>query len=384
MRLTYIGLIIFFILIVALGAIFLFRQSGAPEQTIGPVSFPEIAKKTALPFVKPLKPEEIKTITETEKPVLIQISREPMAGFAVLKNNRVRFAEKATGHIFETDLISGEIKIISNTTIPKILEAKFNSDGSKALLKYLEDENMRSVSAEFQASSTKGVLLPGPILSWGYYPETSDIFYYLKTKESPEGFSIIKATHKNANQKEIFSTPFGDYNAFWPKPEILGLTTKPSGLAFGFSYIFNPKTGGFSKILGDILGLETKWDKNNERFLYSNNDLNLFLYEKKVDKNSMLNFKTLAKKCAFSKTDNTLIFCAKPKEIVPGLYPDNWYQGVIGFSDEFLKINLKTGETNMLFGENDFDVLEIELADNDDFLYFRDKNTNLLFGLRLK
>jgi hypothetical protein len=387
-RFLLFGLIIFFILVILLGILFLFKSAPLPPSEEKPPSlFPEAGQKpekeASLP--RAIKPEELKNASiRAEKPLLIQISAEPVAGFGLLKPNKARYVERATGHVFETDLASGETRLVSNTTIPKIFEAKFSLDGSKALLKYLEEEKTRAVSAEFKADSTKGVLLPGPVLDWGYYPNSSDIFYYLKTKDDPETFSVIKANYKNQNQREIYSSPFPDFNVSWPRPNFLSLTTKPSWIAPGFSYVYNPETQGFLKILSDISGLETKWNKEGEKLLYSDAGFRLFFYEYKTGKAAALNFNTLAAKCAFSQTNKELIFCAKPKEIPAGLYPDEWHQGVKSFSDEIWRLNIKTGEKELLYNEGEFDVREMEAGSNDEFLYFQDKNTGLFYALRLK
>lgn len=386
-RFLFFGLVILFIILITFGVLFLFKNQAPFIEKETTSVFPEIPEKEkiiSLPQI--LKPEELKNLPVTiEKPILIQISPEPSSGFKPLKDNFLRYAEKPTGHIKEIDLKTGETKIISNTTIPKIFEIKWNFDGSKILFKYLEEEEkIKEVSAELKGTSTEGVILPGPIISWGYLPNSNDIFYYLKTQNNPEKFGLIRAGFKNTNQREIYTSPFSDFEIHWPKTNILSLTTRPSELNPGFSYIYNPESRAFSKILGGIQGLKIKWDEKGEKFIYSDSDLNLFQYNVKKNTSVPLNFKGLAQKCVFSKKSTNLLFCAKPKEISSGLYPDEWHQGIKKFQDEIWELNSETGETKLIYNEKLFDVLEIEISANDEFLYFQDKSANFLFGLKLK
>jgi hypothetical protein len=58
---------------------------------------------------------------------------------------------------------------------------------------------------------------------------------------------------------------------------------------------------------------------------------------------------TLADKCVWSALEKNIVFCAVPKSIPGGTYPDDWYKGKISFSDSMWKINATTGETENVF-----------------------------------
>lgn len=82
-------------------------------------------------------------------PALRKISEDPVAGaFAFNESGKtvIRFVDRATGHIFETDDTTLNIKRISNTTIPTVYEAFWISKNSVVLRHLREDgETVESV-----------------------------------------------------------------------------------------------------------------------------------------------------------------------------------------------------------------------------------------------
>lgn len=394
MRPLYFAIIILIIIIVVAVMLFSFFRGGEEkpkkEQESARLPFSEEIQREKLPALPITSIEEIKEKKIEEFPAfaLIQIASEPISGFKSLKDGKIRFADKSTGHVFEANLLNGGKEIISNTTLPKIFEVKWSEDGKKALFKYLEEE-VKTISAEFSGTSTKGFILPQNILSFGYVSGSDNIFYLVPAGDNQENGIIIRATYKNQSQQEIYSSPFVDFVVSFQKADVLSLATRPSGIAPGFFYQYNLSTGNFRKIMGDILGLEAKWDKKGEKFAFSGYDANnqkpvLRFYDFKKQEVLSPVFFGLAQKCAFSQVDADIVYCAVPKNSPLALYPDEWHQGLANFEDEFFKINLKTGETKMIYNEGPFDVWEIEVAPNEDFLYFKDREREFLWAIKLR
>lgn len=404
MRPLYFAIIILIIIVVVAVMLFSFFRTTPKEE----IKLSELPASEKISEEKPTLPqaaqfEEIKEKNIEELPVfaLIQITNEPISGFKPLKDGKARFVDKSTGHVFEVNLLNGGKEIISNTTLPKIFEVKWSEDAKKSLFKYLEEDEVKTVSAEFSGTparnasqseaggSTKGFILPQNILSFGYVPGSDNIFYLVPTGDNQENGTIIRATYKNQSQREIYSSPFADFIVSFQKSDVLSLVTRPSGVAPGFLYQYNLSTGNFKKILGDILGLEAKWDKKGEKFAFSGYDANnqkpvLGFYDLKKQEVLSPVFSGLAQKCAFSQIDADIVYCAVPKNPSLALYPDEWHQGLASLEDEFFKINLKTGETKTIYNERPFDVWEIEVAPNEDFLYFKDKEQEFLWAIKIR
>lgn len=387
-----IGLIIFFILVIATGVIWLVIRP-APE-----IPAPEIPVRR-FPFgifgpTEELPPPEVEEfILEPGKRALTLLSAEPVSGFATFTAGekptttpRVRFIEKRTGHVFDIGP-QGEDRIrISNTTIPKIFEVNWSQDASKAILKYFEGENLRIVSAVFEATSTIGTILPTNILSSTYAPHRERILYLLLARS---GARTISADPDNTSQNEILFSPFQEFEIAWPERNTLSYLSRPSGIAPGFLFVYNLQAGVFNKVLGDILGLEVRWSKDGKKILYSGYNRStripqLFLYDarSKISKNLQIN--TFAPKCIFSEKSVDIIYCAIDANLSPALYPDEWLQGVISTTDSLWEINLESREKNLLDAEGKFfDIDQIDISDDDEFLYFIDKKNGSLWSLKL-
>ncbi len=383
-----IGLIIFFILVIAAGAIWLTVRP-APEETAerGPVlRFPfglfggeepaEVAPRTG----------KIGEISESRFTLL---SANPVAGFAVFKNEgqeeKIRWIERQTGHVFESDPKAQNIERISNTTIPKVFDAVWSANGKKAILKYFEGENTRIISAEFVSTSTKALILPANILDVAYAPDRERLLYLLP---SGLGSRLIAANPDNTKQSEILTSPFQDWLINWPLPGIISFLSKPSGSADGFLFRYDIERGNFEKILGPAKGLETLWSFDGKRIIFSafdgaNQKPKLFLYDVAAKKTQDLNIATLVSKCAFSRIDSKIIYCGIDSALPAGLYPDDRLKGKVFTFDVLWKTNLESGEKNIISDETIIDVGQIRAGANDEFLYFTNQIDDSLWGLQI-
>ena len=103
----------------------------------------------------------------------------------------------------------------------------------------------------------------------------------------------------------------------------------------------------------------------------------------------MLGIKTLPEKCVWNKTGDTL-YCAVPKFIGSGEYPDSWYQGEVSFNDQLWKIDIKTLNATLLLdpvmiteGE-EIDGIKLAIDESENYLFFVNKKDSFLWKLDLK
>ena len=84
------------------------------------------------------------------------------------------------------------------------------------------------------------------------------------------------------------------------------------------------------------------------------------------------------------------IYCAIPKSITRGTYPDLWYKGETSFSDEIWKINVESGITTKLInpitviGGEEIDAIKLALDADENYLFFVNKKDSYLWKLELK
>jgi hypothetical protein len=320
---------------------------------------------------------------------LIQLTQNAVSG-ASFSSTTVRYIEKSTGNIYEIEPNGQNRNRLSNVTILKTFEGLWSPDASKVVLRYFEEGAyplVKTFSAAIspKASTTlQGIFLPDSAMTVAVSPAEDKIFYFLSTGD---GVSGITADFGNKKQRNIFNSPFSEFNVSWPSKNIIALLTKPSAAAKGFLYSLDPQTGNFEKIIGEINGLTALVSPDGTRVIYSQsrqNGLNTKILTIKDKSSADFGLTTLPEKCAWSKAEKNIIYCAAPNDFPAGNYPDDWYQGLVSFDDSIWQINLSTGETNVLLEETKSDVLNPFLSKDENYLVFINKKDNTLWSLKLK
>lgn len=379
-RLIIILAVLIVLIAVGFGIYYFVKQKAAPGEGILETLFPGAGEigEPGLPGL--FRPDgEIK-----EKPKLVRLSDVPVAGFAALDRGRVRYAERATGHIYEISG-DGEDKIrISNTTIPRVYQTIWSEDGNYVVLSVLdESQHPKQFLATLTSTTTEGVFLPEESIPFAF-SEKNQIIYLMKTNNR---YAIVQSDAQNKNQAGLYSSPFRDFIISWLSNDLLGLVTRSSGSVDGYLYELDLKQNSLNKIIGDLKGLTALWSPDARQILISEfNERANEIRSRVIDRNGAalkdING-TLADKCAWSRSDAFAIYCAIPDQTPVGTYPDDWYKGKVSFNDTVNKLYLSATSTETLLDKQNFDIQNIGVDAHDEFLYFIDKNDEMLWGLRL-
>lgn len=336
---------------------------------------------------------------------LRRISDQPMSGYSIIdskKDNKthIRYILRANGNIYETYTDETELKRLSITTVPKVYESNWLAGGDNLIIRFLRDntENISTFSVKINPATTTlnefeggidGVFLPESIAQLVVNPLGDKIFYLTSNLNGSSGFT---ANPNGLNKKLLFESPLIEWNISWPKAEIITMNTRPAKGILGYMYFLNSNTGSFSKTIGGIDGLTTKTSPDATKVLYSDSVRNtprLYLYDIKKDESKLLPWSTFPEKCLWSNTDNNIIYCAVPKNFPAGDYPDSWYQGLANFTDEIWRIDTSTETVTLVFDiqketSNNIDAVELEINENDNYLFFVNKTDLTLWSLNLK
>ena len=347
---------------------------------------------------------------EAVVPRLRQISDVPTAGMAFKEVSSarekipsyIRWIERATGHVYETRTDTLNKRRISNTTIPKIYEAVGVDNGGGFVLRYLkDDDSIQSYYIKLPETATssltqgvekpvEGTFLQKNILGLAVSPATNRLFSLIKNENSSSG--IVSETN-GAKRVSVWSSPAVEWLVNWPEEKTIILNTKPSASTPGFAYTLNPQTFELREIIGNIEGLKTLLSPDKSCLFYSGNNGNspyLRILDAKTHQSENLSLVTLPEKCAWSTLSKGLLYCAIPKTIPAGLYPDSWYEGSLSFDDELWSIDVVTGTTKVVLSKNEiprgssFDITNPVLNKDETYLLFNNKNDLTLWGLRLK
>lgn len=347
--------------------------------------------------------------TEETENVLVpkyrKISQKPISGAVVTtikddkKGNVIRYMDKATGHIYETWTKSTEQERISNTTIPKVYETFWNVSGDSFVARYLDGEtdniisfysklNKKEKSEDLKSDiyTLDGSFLQKNISDLSMSGGGNSLLYVLKRTD---GSSIIKSSFDGKGGVEILNSPLKEWLVEWFGSGYL-LKTKPTYKTGGFVYQLN-NSGNITKLLSNINGLTTLGRNDGGSVLYSgstDNSFNLFSMEISTRKVTKMNKKTLPDKCVWSKKNKTTIYCAVPKSIPFGKYPDEWYQGIISFNDMIwiIDTNINLGSIIAdpeMYSEPSVDGINLMLSENEDYLIFTNKKDYSLWGIDL-
>lgn len=340
-------------------------------------------------------------------PELRKISSSPSAGIYTFnklvqgedktKFNAVflRRVDKATGNVYETRLDNMEESRVTNTTIPKIYEALWGNNENSLLLRYLRDDGETietfvskiTEGVDGKEGSLLGTFLPSDIKSVAVSPKKDKLFYL--NIASGEALGTVMSI-VDGKKGIVFRYPFTEWLPGWPADNIITLTTKPSGRTPGFMYSISPSGGNLVKILGGINGLTSLMSPDGKKVIYSESVGGLFslnLYDLGSAETIAQSARTLPDKCVWSG-DNDVFYCAIPLNPRAALYPDNWYQGVVSFSDVLARIDVSVGSMTVLvdpkeFAGEEIDAVNLTLSKNEDYLFFINKKDGAPWALEM-
>ncbi len=295
----------------------------------------------------------------TSEKILNPVSDLPSSAgtFSVIGSSTiVTYVDRATGHVYETDLETGSKKRRTNTTIPKIMNVSWR-DASFFVAQTLNQGQKESFTGVISTTSTStdidGELVRKDVslnIDFALFsPDKKSGLYGTKTGGEMRLFLGDRNLEKGSL---LWNFPTSEWVIEWPKEGILSLQTKPSHGEPGFLFVFDIKTKSMTRILGEIPALTAKISPNGDQTFYSSSRDNSsfsFIYDSKNKAGAQLSIVTFADKCTWFLSD---LYCAVPKNKTSGEMPDLWYRGEAAFKDSLWKITFD--------GEN---VQEKEIAD---------------------
>jgi hypothetical protein len=310
----------------------------------------------------------------------------------------LRYVNKITGNIYQTFADRIDERKFSSTIIPRVYDAYFGNKGESVVMRYLKADNKTietfagTLPKEYLGADSVGTseitgsFLPENITDISVSPDSLKMFYLFNTENSAAG---VAYSFQSNMKNQIFNSYFTEWLSTWPKSNLITITTKPSANVPGFMYSINPDNKDFNKILGGINGLTTLASPSGKMVLYGDNNLLLNIFNTETNSSTLVGVRTLPEKCTWGSTSD-VIYCAVPKSITSGQYPDSWYQGETSFIDEIWKINVQSGNTTMISdptiaeeGES-IDAIKLALDESESFLFFVNKKDSYLWKLQLK
>jgi hypothetical protein len=376
-------------------------------QTTGDPNRTDIVNRNLIPRLRQLSQFPVagsivfERVGNTSRPVINEDGSETVAQNTV---NIFRYIERSTGHLYEAREDSLTQTRLSNTTIPKVVDAFFTKDGQKAVLRMIKDdqETIDTLSATIKSKATTspssasliadGFALEGPYLSQNIVDAkiSSNGLTYIVPK-SAGGSSVITSTFDDLSKRLVFDSPLKDWVVSRINQNKILLTTKADSRVPGFSYLINIQNSAVEKLVGDIPGLTTLMSPDEKWLIYSlsrNNEFNTFVLNTETNETKKFGVTTLPEKCVFSQKNSSVVYCAGPTQMPRVTLPESWYQGTVSLNDNLWKIDLSSQNYEELLMDKEevdqsFDMTKLEVSPNDEFILFINKKDLTLWSLEI-
>lgn len=347
-----------------------------------------------LRYEKNNKIETFKLTIPTDKKVVI-----PQVCTTVLtvdlkikdKNDQVKILQDYLNYKFAQNLkidgVFGKGTEASVKKVQKILAVKETGVVDQATRDALSRE-CSDIQKEADIANTnepkelKGSLVTGYITQLVHNLQTGDFFSLefdnLKTK------GMIR--YSDSNQvKQVFSSSFNEWMPQYVNKNLITMTTYSAASVDGYMYGLNPTTNTFSKLLGPMRGLTTLTSPDGVHTLITtteNNILTTRLFDITNGANQPMPFTTLPEKCSWYSND--VVYCGVVNTFPTGIYPDDWYKGLINLSDTIWKYTISTKSVEQVaVPPQVVDIIKMESYPDAGYLFFINKITNELWSYRV-
>lgn len=272
---------------------------------------------------------------------LRQLTTRPVAG-AVFTNSTIRFVERGTGHIYEMDTRSGGVeRIISGTTLPRTIRAVFSSSGEQVVLVSEEDGELVSILGTLGNSNAglEVTRLPEGAVEAGFarMSTTTLNFFVPNTRGGTAyAYSLIKG-----EATELFTIPLHDVRILWGTPTYL--YTTPSYKING--YVYKIDTAGLEFVTNGNKGLMAIHHASGT-VVSTVVDGKMRSRDTRTGDIPLLTMFT--EKCAVVRITSKLLVCGSPIDTKNANLPDDWFKGIVGFSDRLLLVDSASSTVKVL------------------------------------
>ncbi len=306
----------------------------------------------------------------SEAPQLWQITRTPVAGLGFASSSpRLYFAERASGNILVADPNETKIERLTNTLIPKVLEAHFASDGS-VVLRALDDAGGSTAFAARIGTSTspaagdtpnklEGVFLPTGVVSVAVRDDAGEIFFIVRESDGSAG---ITADWKAAGQKRILTSALSDWRALVLPDGTRYVVQKASDDVAGFAFRVLP-SGALERVVGNIPGLMFLPRTNSSAVAFSSSSggsLALFARVSAASADIALPVRTVVEKCVWAPDSRLILYCAVPQTRPTGAFVRGWYDGSVHTADAWWRIDVSANTAEQIFTPDFGTPLDVE------------------------
>lgn len=323
-------------------------------------------------------------------PRLREVSANPVSGGYIYENDdttMIRFIDRASGNMYETEAESTTVTRITNTTVPGIQEVLW-ADENEFIIRYLDGEVIETFFVTLDTEADGEQNLNGVFIESfdrGSLDETGENLFTVFENEN--GSNVILSDPNSGDARTILTSSLRSWT---PLQSNTGLFVQSSPTAGVNGFLYQIINGTLTKLVGPTPGLTTRIHPDGRYILTSagtNNALRLSMVDTITNEVLSSPVDTIAEKCTFTTEEDPVLYCGVPGTLPDGAYPDDWLLGRVSFTDDIWLVEPLDGIATFIAAGDEvreqFDILEPKVSANGSHLLFINKNDLSLWSLRL-
>lgn len=354
-----------------------------------------VTEAQATSRIKPLTPHPVAGFVAYTEPYKVTIAADPnnpksKQTTETRYKHLIRYVSRSSGYVYEIE--DGGVPLqISNIYIPNIYEASFGDKNQTALLRFLREDKQTiatysvpipPLNTDGTRTQKAGTYLPDNLKSVAVGPDGAQL---ARLSADAQGAALTLSTLTNTKVSLLLRNSFSEWLLVWTNPKTLYLQTKASASALGYLYKLDTTEKRLRRVVGDINGLTTSVSPSGTYVLYSQSGSGAFvtkLLNTKTGTTRTLNLAILPEKCAWLANED--LVCAGNTTVPSGAYPDDWYKGLVSFSDALYRIYTGTLTYDTLYEgtTQSFDMTSVAVDEMIRTVYFIDKTSGVLWQIQ--
>ncbi len=321
-------------------------------------------------------------LTKTELATNVPISNPTTGG-----SSQVQYYNPIDGKFYRLDE-NGQATVMSDTVFHNVKDVVWAPDKDRAILEYPDGNKIL-----YNFSTEKQVTLPKHWEDFSFSP-SSDQIVAKSIGLDPENRWLMVSSDDGSNAKAIEAIGNNAntvYPSWSPNNQIVAMYTKGIDFDRQEVYFLGLNEENFKSTVIEGRGFQSQWSETGNNLLYSvyhsRDNLNPRLWIVNASSDTIgqnrqsLDLQTWANKCTFAS--ETEIYCAVPDTLErgAGLFPELADKT----KDSLYRIDLTTGAKQLIaVPDGAYNISQIVVPDDQNYLYFVDKKTDLMYKVRLK
>jgi len=323
---------------------------------------------------------------------LKMLSDDPVlsSAYSNKDNGIIRYYSKENGKAYQIDLDGNNKKTISNTELPKLVNAIWSPDAEKAItvfsngarFNFFYYDYIKKAGVPLKENLDTVVWQNGSRILYKYYDPQSK--QRTLNSSDPDGSNWNNLTSLEFRNISVAPIPKTSLVSFWNKPDAYEETVMKTV----------PIIGGDKKtIFSGKFGADYLWSPDGNSLLISNtlgkasSKLQLGFTNSSGGEYKDLGIPTMVSKCVWSK-DGKTIYYALPLSIPDNaILPNEYESKIFTTADTFWKVDIDTGKKTRLIElkemSSTFDATNLFLDNNETMLFFINKKDDKLYRIEL-